>query len=632
MQSFSVFGDALNPGDPFRRRMDPTGYMTKLLQSMPLPNAYDGASALGGVSVDGLNTAVHRWVRRTVAGPAGGTGQNIDAYNRQQLNIKIDHHFNANHRLSGTWVRESHYTDNNNVSPWPTGFGGEIEENPRVRTLQLTSTLSPAVLNEFRYGYRVTTLRWHPAIETPKNAEAARAFLQQINGFPVYIRPALFTNHVLGASGDLGNTSPLATYTDTLNWTKGSHGLKFGVEFRYAHTSGWSASGASTLIPAVNGGAGDVPVRGIDTIPGLLPNNITLANNLLLSLSGSVQSISQKFETREPTDTRFLDYRETYSPEGQPKGTHGRIRRNDQNEFNFFIKDDWKVTPNFTLNMGVRYDLFRVPTFKSVSGKNWTRGLLGGNAAVFGYSGRSFAEAGSTPEGGGITGDYRDLLNRNADYTVQASHRTHDVRAFGTFELPFGPGRWLGGGANGILARLIEGWQFGTILNMSSGAPLNIPARNTISANGSPDITGVFPRQGQVAWSGVFGNYFGQQYQRVPDPACARVASNLRVWCTNTAIADASGNIVLQNARPGQLCSLGLRPIYGPGSWGLDTNIQKRIRIAESKNLTLRVDARNLFNHPTPANPNLDINAGTFGEIATKTGNRTIAAQMRLEF
>jgi hypothetical protein len=135
MRSFSVFGDSVNPGDPFRTRMDPSGYMTSFLGVMPLPNAYDGTIG------DGLNTATIRWVRRTVGGSAGGTGENLDAYNRKQINIKIDHHFNQNHRLSGNWVRESHYTDNNNLSNWPTGYNGQLRENPRVRTLNFTSTL-----------------------------------------------------------------------------------------------------------------------------------------------------------------------------------------------------------------------------------------------------------------------------------------------------------------------------------------------------------------------------------------------------------------------------------------------------------------------------------------------------------
>jgi hypothetical protein len=40
----------------------------------------------------------------------------------------------------------------------------------------------------------------------------------------------------------------------------------------------------------------------------------------------------------------------------------------------------------------------------------------------------------------------------------------------------------------------------------------------------------------------------------------------------------------------------------------------------------------NVFNHPTPANPSLNINAGTFGQFNSKTGSRTLAAQLRLEF
>src|SRR5262245_47501689 len=59
LTSFSVFGDALNPGDLNRKGMDPTGYIAKIINAMPLPNAYDGSTAIppppavGGVPVDG---------------------------------------------------------------------------------------------------------------------------------------------------------------------------------------------------------------------------------------------------------------------------------------------------------------------------------------------------------------------------------------------------------------------------------------------------------------------------------------------------------------------------------------------------------------------------------------------------
>jgi hypothetical protein len=151
---------------------------------------------------------------------------------------------------------------------------------------------------------------------------------------------------------------------------------------------------------------------------------------------------------------------------------------------------------------------------------------------------------------GGINGTYRDLLNRRADYALLANHRTHDFRSYGTFELPFGPGKLLARNSSGWMARLIEGWQFGAIFTVTSGAPLNVVGQNTIYTMGTPDIVGDFPRKGHVVGplkeGDIFGGYFDQQYQRVADPACASVASNLTQWCTTTALADASGNIVLR--------------------------------------------------------------------------------------
>jgi hypothetical protein len=947
MQSFSVFGDALNPGDPFRRRMDPTGFMAKLIQNMPRANAFN--------SGDGLNTATHRWVRRTIGGAAGSGGSSPDEFRRKQFNIKVDHNFNPNHKLTGSWIRESRYSDNYLVSDWPNGWGGEQTTDPSVLTVQFTSTLSPTVLGEFRFGRRMTNSLSSPAYHHRDYGKEAWDFMTVINDTPVMQHPTLFTSHMINCSGGcagLANDSPLSTYTGTLSWTKGTHALKFGAELRYAATVG---AQPNVVLPHAYGGAGAVPVRGIDMVAGLLNSNRTLAENLLLSLSGSVNDTRQRFEIREPTDTRFLDFRDTYFHPDNPKNRFGRVRDWHQDEFNFFIKDDWRITPNFTLNLGVRYDLMRVPYLLSLNGEGMTPGLKGGNNALYGYSGRSISDwmSGGGPQKGELTqtvligsgtdnpkqgiwpsdrnnwapaigfvwspswwgrdkttirggyqiayqlpgnslsfidldvgnlpgftaeptdfgdgtfrdfsnitiplavkekpfevvpitqraqnialhdpnyttpyvqtftlgvtrslasnltldvrymgtrgvklhsqgynlndadirnngllqaleitraggnaevfdrmlgglnlgagigvvgrdvtgsealrrhasfrsnianGDFiavarllnttnigtvqpagqiinggllrssglfpenfivtnpqfntitlrtnsddsiyhslqtqvtlrptqgityqasytwsrslgvittgvRDLWNRRADYTRLTTDRAHDLRSYGTFELPFGPGKLLGGSSSGWVARALEGWKLGTILNMSSGAPLNVESRNTLYAAGTPDIVGTFPREGHAVWpskqSNIFGNFFSQAFQRVQDPSCAAVASNLASFCTNTALADAAGNIVLRNARPGEPGTLGLRPIEGPGTWDLDANIQKSFRVRESRTLTFRVDAQNLFNHPTPGNPMLNINSGTFGEISTKTGNRALQAQIRFDF
>jgi hypothetical protein len=251
---------------------------------------------------------------------------------------------------------------------------------------------------------------------------------------------------------------------------------------------------------------------------------------------------------------------------------------------------------------------------------------------------RATGTAPVTGDGGGTTETYRDFMNRHADYTVASFQRTHDLRGYLTYELPFGPGRLLGTGTHGVLARVIEGWQLGTVFDFATGAPLNVVSTTTINRSGTPDIVGNFPRDGKVAWNATatnpFGNYFSQPLYRVTDPSCAKVASVLAPFCTNTAIAtDAAGtNIILQNAAPGQLGTLGLNPLYGPGTFNFDANLQKKIRLGEARSLALRIDTRNIFNHPTPGAPNLNMNTGTFGQIATKTGNRTLAGQLRLEF
>ena len=174
------------------------------------------------------------------------------------------------------------------------------------------------------------------------------------------------------------------------------------------------------------------------------------------------------------------------------------------------------------------------------------------------------------------------------------------------------------------------------ILQLSSGAPANIAATNTLYANAVPDLVGTFdPGKGKVQWQNgaLNGNYFGDAYAKVVDPQCSAIAGSLRSACTLSAIADASGKVVLQNPQPGTRGNLGQNVIAQPGIWTLDGSLGKRFKITESKAFTLRMDATNIFNHPQPANPNLDMNNATpFGNIATKTGVRTFQGQLRLDF
>jgi hypothetical protein len=162
-------------------------------------------------------------------------------------------------------------------------------------------------------------------------------------------------------------------------------------------------------------------------------------------------------------------------------------------------------------------------------------------------------------------------------------------------------------------------------------------------ANGVPDRVGPFnPHTGHVHWAkgALAGNYFNGAYTSVPDPQCSSIAANLQSLCTLQAVANSSGQIVLQNPQPGTRGNLGQNVIENPGSWNLNTSMGKAFQVRENMKLKFRVDATNILNHPVPANPTLSINPGTvpFGNIASKgstvpaNGGRQLQGMLRLEF
>jgi hypothetical protein len=943
LQTVSVFGR-----DPLRPGFDPSGFITKMLADMPLPNDFRSAeciqlqqagscaAAATTSNTDGLNIANFRWVRKgdTLIGNQFGTEEDT---NRNQFNIKIDHHFNTSHKLSGSYTFER---QNNiaNPSAWPGGFVGRADREPQVFTSNLVSTLSPSVVNEFRFGLRRNVSgNTHPC-DVPELRDELYSYLPNVNGFPLIPQPQTFTNHKLqGTCNSVGTSSPMWTFADSLNFTKGKHTYKGGVEVRLASTEGFSSV---NFRPVAVGGAGNFPVTGIETanFPGLIGNNLTRMRNLLLTLSGSLSSVQQSFRTDSPTATEFLDMLQVEVPPG---------RTTVQNEWNAFFKDDWKVTPSLTLNLGVRYEYYAVP----YEANGMTAALVGGGMATFGYSGRSWSDywaigpqrgdltsvefigpnspnpgrqlykddwnnfgpalgfswslpwlgrdkttirggyglsyigqggrgsaidssigqgpgtldqqtftssqyldlsrvtlplqrnrpgftipitertqsidgwdpnmvnpyiqsfnlsvtrtlrqnialdiryvgtkgtklygtvpinqrnfltngllealnvtraggdaplldrmlqglvinAGQAPVGtGGVTGsaalrqsntfranlangnytavantlnsstlatnqggglirngqlpenfivtnpqfnnvtlntnpgssNYHSLqaqltfrptsglsyqgtyvwsksisncsnptctswinvLDRSIERAIQDSHRTHDFRINGAWELPFGPNRFLLGNSSGVLARLVEQWQLSWIFNLTSGEPLNVTSTNTYLGANRPQIVGPFPKdQGKATMTASLPVYFAPgTYQLVTDPQCANVTTlqATRTLCTLGAIADSQGRIVLQHAAPGTLGNLGENWLEGPGSFRFDMSASKTVRLSETKSLQVRIDGRNILNHPILGNPNLDINSANFGQIPADevAGARQFQAQLRFNF
>jgi hypothetical protein len=387
-----ITNSAASTWDPNRTRVDPTGYITKFIGLMPRANAFvqSGATAVG----DGLNTAVLQWWRGS-DGPGGAATQigTLIDHERKQINLKFDHNFTSRHKVNVGYSLEKS-TLEDQLANWPGGFNGETVRRPWVLTSNFTSTLSPSMVNEARFGVRYNFLEVSPAWEVSDKtkADAVRAFfLKGSNGYEATFSPgsggvSFVNSHYSTQPGTNGNYTPLYNYADTLSWTKGQHAFKFGGEVRISSTNGYNTGILGFHpTPSLRGGSGGITATGISTfnantapngLPGLTNNDQNRARDLLYFLSGSVNEARMMYWIDSPDDVTNGHWEDYLT---KPK----ILRDIHSNEFSSFVKDDWKVLPSLTLNLGLRYEYYGSPYIST----GFTAAMVGQGDGLWGVFG-----------------------------------------------------------------------------------------------------------------------------------------------------------------------------------------------------------------------------------------------------
>lgn len=162
-----------------------------------------------------------------------------------------------------------------------------------------------------------------------------------------------------------------------MSWIHGKHAFKWGGEYRSEYSNGYATPTAP--IPQAQGGAGNNPTaafQNITNFPAMVLTNQTTASQLLYFLSGSVNVAQQVYFLQNSKDiTKWANYLSGH-----------KIIDVRQNAFAAFFKDDWKMTPRLTWNLGVRYEYFGVPFENNGLGM----APVDGGIALLGVTGRTF--------------------------------------------------------------------------------------------------------------------------------------------------------------------------------------------------------------------------------------------------
>lgn len=198
----------------------------------------------------------------------------------------------------------------------------------------------------------------------------------------------------------------------------------------------------------------------------------------------------------------------------------------------------------------------------------------------------------------------------------------HVVHASGTYDLPFGKGRYFVNSSK-LADYIVGGWTVGTIIALQSGNPAQLGnGFNTLNNNDSGVIlNGVSVAQVQSA-IGVYRT------------------GNPWVNTINPSFVGANGAANPASLSPNNIAgTFGYRPyLYGPGWYNIDLSVNKSIPIRESIRLTFQTEFLNAANHPTFNIGNLSVQSTSFGvSNAFNTGNafsgaRQIEFRANLEF
>lgn len=210
-----------------------------------------------------------------------------------------------------------------------------------------------------------------------------------------------------------------------------------------------------------------------------------------------------------------------------------------------------------------------------------------------------------------VAGGVSSYGNFSRDYGSSAFDARHRWVISWVYDIPN-----LGKNWGGFASRALGGWSFTGDNAFQSGFPINFYDSNMLSLDcswfysfyGCSDRPDIVNRPTKL------------------DPRSATFGGKTHYWFDPSSFTD--------NA----LGTEGNTPrgyFTGPGLWNADATLSKDTKITEGKQLQLRIDFFNIFNHTNFANPSGNVASGNFGRITAIrnfTNSRLIQLGARFSF
>jgi hypothetical protein len=259
--------------------------------------------------------------------------------------LRFDYNLSTKHRATFTMTRNHILSDPDTTNSRQPSFPGfpvhGLQDSQRYSGQgQLRSTLTSNIVNEVRFGMTGGATKFSPDLATSMFGGTSVA---DMHGYDIRWSTFKAIQNVAVQNAPSSREGYTRVFEDTLNWIKGAHAMSMG--FSYTRAGVWLYN--QQLVPQINLGpttSGDPSDSLFSTanFPGASSTDLTNAKNLYAILTGRIASIGREARIGQDGNYAVLGASNQY----------GRLP-----QYGTFFQDAWRVKPDLTVNLGLRYDV-----------------------------------------------------------------------------------------------------------------------------------------------------------------------------------------------------------------------------------------------------------------------------------